>query len=469
MGYLGSQSRSQLKKENGHHKIVLFPFPLQGHINSMLQLASILHSQGFNICIVHTQYNSPNPRNFPHFTFNSFPDGLLETEYVSESDLLAFIARLNISCTVPFRDCLQKVLCDDSEDPVACLITDGVWYFSQVVADELKIPRIVLRSTSISSISAFSALSALSEKGCLPIKDSELDKAVPEVPPLKMKDLPVVHTKNPEDLQQILANMGRETRASSGLICNSSEELEGTKLAKARQAIPIPIFVIGPFHKYFIASSSSLLAQDMSSISWLNKQKPKSVIYVSLGSIASINAAKFLEIALGLVNSEQPFLWVVRPGSICGLHWLEHLPSSFLEMLNGRGHIVKWAPQQEVLAHQAIGGFWTHCGWNSTMESICEGVPMICMPSFGDQKVNARYVSDFWRVGLHLEDKLERGEIERTIRRLMADPAGEAIRDRAVSLKDKVDQCFKEGGSSYRSLYSLTGYLSSLSDSAFRG
>ncbi|KAL3718858.1 hypothetical protein ACJRO7_003894 [Eucalyptus globulus] len=462
MGYLGSQSHSQLKKETSHRKIVLFPFPLQGHINSMLQLASILHSQGFKISIVHNQYNSPNPRNFPLFTFDSFPDGLLETEYPSESDLLAFIVRLNVSCVVPFRECLRKVLCDDSEDHVACLITDNVWYFTQAVADELKIPRIVLRCTSISSISAFSALSSLREKSCLPTKDSELDKAVPEVPPLKMKDLPVILSKNPEDLQQILANMGRETGAASGLICNSSEELEGTKLAQAQQAIPIPIFVIGPFHKYFPASGSSLLAQDMSSVSWLNKQRPKSVIYVSLGSIASIDEAKFLEIAWGLANSEQPFLWVIRPGSICGSDWLEPLPSTFLEMSNGRGHIVKWAPQQEVLAHQAIGGFWTHCGWNSTLESICEGVPMICMPSFGDQKVNARYVSDFWRVGLHLEDKLERSEIERAIRRLMADPEGEAIRDRAVSLKDKVDQCFKEGGSSYRSLDSFTGYLSSL-------
>ncbi|KAI6669325.1 hypothetical protein NL676_004210 [Syzygium grande] len=248
MGYLGIQPHSQPQKENGHYKIVLFPFPLQGHISSVLQLASILHSQGFNISIVLTQYNSPNPHNFPHFTFNSFPDGLLETEYVSESELLAFIGRLNTGCAVLFWDCLQKVLCDGSEDRVACLITDAVWYFSQAVADELRIPRIVLRCTSISSISAFSALSALREKGCLPIKvsllDSELDKAVPEVPPLKMKDLPVVNTKNPEDLQQILANMGRETRASSGLIRNSSEELEGTKLAEVRQAIPIPIFVI---------------------------------------------------------------------------------------------------------------------------------------------------------------------------------------------------------------------------------
>ncbi|KAI3427703.1 uncharacterized protein J3R85_009274 [Psidium guajava] len=448
--------------------VVLFPFPLQGHINPMLQLASILHSQGFKISIVHTQHNSPNPHDFPHFTFNSFPDGLLETEYTSESNLLSFIMRLNVGCIVPFQDCLQKVLRDDLEGRVACLITDAVWYFSQAVADELKIPRIVLRCTSISSISAFSALSALTEMGCLPIKDSELDKAIPEVPPLKMKDLPVVPAKNPEDLQQILENMARDTKASSGLICNSSEELEGTKLTEAQQAIPIPFFVIGPFHKYFPASSSSLLVQDMSSISWLNKQKPKSVIYVSMGSIASIDETKFLEIAWGLANSEQPFLWVVRPRSICGSDWLEHLPSALLGMLYGRGHIVKWAPQQEVLAHQAIGGFWTHCGWNSTLESICEGVPMICMPSFGDQKVNARYVSDFWRVGLHLEDKLERGEIERAIRRLMADPEGEAIRDKAVDLKDKVGQCFKEGGSSYEALDSLTGYLSALLDSAFR-
>ncbi|KAF8008938.1 hypothetical protein BT93_J0053 [Corymbia citriodora subsp. variegata] len=462
MGYLGSQSHSQLKKEIGHRKVVLFPFPLQGHTNSMLQLASILHSQGFEISIVHTQYNSPNPRNFPHFTFNSFPDGLVETEHPSESDLLAFIMRLNFSCVVPFRECLQKVLCDDSEDHITCLITDNVWYFSQAVADEFKIPRIVLRCTSISSISAFSAFSSLREKGFLPMKDSELDEAVLEVPPLKMKDLPVVHTKSPGDLPQILVHLDRETRASSGLICNSSEELEGTKLAESRKAIPIPIFVIGPFHKYCPASASSLLVQDMSSISWLNKQRPKSVIYVSLGSIASIDKAKFLEIAWGLANSGQPFLWVVRPGSICGSDWLEHLPKAFLEMLDGRGHIVKWAPQQEVLAHPAIGGFWTHCGWNSTLESICEGVPMICMPSFGDQKVNARYVSDFWRVGLHLEDKLERGEIERAIRRLMVDPEGKAIRDRAVSLKDKVDQCFKEGGSSYSYLDSFTGYLSSL-------
>ena len=102
---------------------------------------------------------------------------------------------------------------------------------------------------------------------------------------------------------------------------------------------------------------------------------------------------------MGLANSNQPFLWVVRPGLVRGYEWLEPLPDGFLEMVCGRGHLVKWAPQQEVLAHPAIGGFWTHNGWNSTLEAVSEGVPMICLPYFGDQRVNARYVSQVWELG----------------------------------------------------------------------
>ncbi|GLT31408.1 hypothetical protein SLA2020_061470 [Shorea laevis] len=90
-----------------------------------------------------------------------------------------------------------------------------------------------------------------------------------------------------------------------------------------------------------------------------------------------------------------------------------------------------WAPQQEVLAHPAIGAFWTHNGWNSTLESICEGVPMICMPFFMDQRVNARYVTEVWGVGVQLE-KRERGMIERTIKGVMMEEEGEKIGGRAL-------------------------------------
>ncbi|KAF2318992.1 hypothetical protein GH714_012264 [Hevea brasiliensis] len=296
----------------------------------------------------------------------------------------------------------------------------------------------------------------------LNLKDSQLEEPVPELPPLKVKDLPGVKTRDVEDFYHLLAELVNETKASSGLIWNSFEDLEQVELSALCKDFPIPIFTIGPFHKYFPATSSSLLTQDKSCISWLDKKAPNSVLYVSFGSIAEINEAEFLEIAWGLANSNQPFLWVVRPGLVLGSEWIEPLPHGFLEKLGGRGCIVKWAPQQEVLAHPAIGGFWTHNGWNSTLEGICEGVPMICHPIFGDQRVNARYVADIWRIGLHLEYKLERGVIERAIKRLLVEAEGQEMRKRIMTLKEKVEHCLKQGGSSYESLERLTSYILSL-------
>lgn len=291
--------------------------------------------------------------------------------------------------------------------------------------------------------------------------ESRLEEAVEELPPYRVKDLPLFKTCNVDALYQVIEGMIRETKASSGLILNSFEQLEQFSMSKLRGDFPIPIFPIGPFHSHFPASSSSLMSQDQTSISWLHTKPPKSVIYVSFGSIAAIEINEFLEIAWGLANSSHPFLWVVRPGLIHGSEWIELLPSEFLERVDGRGHIVKWAPQQQVLAHPAVGAFWTHSGWNSTLESICEGVPMICMPCFGDQMVNARHVSHVWKVGVQLENGLKRTNIENAIRTLMEEEEGKQIKERMLALKEKANLCLKPGGSSYESLRSLTSYISS--------
>lgn len=164
---------------------------------------------------------------------------------------------------------------------------------------------------------------------------------------------------------------------------------------------------------------------------------------------------ELLEMAWGLANSKQPFLWVIRPGSVDDQEWNKLLPEGFMEAVEGNGYIVKWAPQKEVLAHGAVGGFWSHCGWNSTLESISEGVPMICKPMFGDQRVNARYVSHEWKIGIQLQNMFERGEIQRAIKRLMVDKEGEEMRQRAKDLKEMVADCIREGGSSYNSLNQL--------------
>ncbi|XP_043724474.1 UDP-glycosyltransferase 76B1-like isoform X1 [Telopea speciosissima] len=447
--------------------LVLFPCPLQGHINPMLQLASILHSKGFSIIIVHTRFNSPNSSNYPHFNFIPIPDGISDIQ-ASFSDVLALLSHLNVNCAVPLRDCLVRLLSDHDnsistskeKEPISCLISDAIMHFTQGVADGLKLPRLVLRTSSVESFLAFAAFPVLRQKNYLPISDSELETPVTELPPLKVKDLPVIKTHDLKTLYQLVGSMVDQVKASSGLILNTFDHLEQSSLSALTQEFPIPVFTIGPFHKLFPASSSSLLTQDQSCIAWLDTQPPKSVIYVSFGSLASMDEAEFMEMAWGLANSKCPFLWVVRSGLVHDSDRVEPLwPDGFLEMISGKGCIVKWAPQQDVLAHPAVGGFWTHNGWNSTLESICEGVPMLCHPNFGDQMVNARYVSHVWRVGLHLENRLERKEIERNIRRLMVEKEGEDMRERVASLKEKAEASVKKGGSSYESLEELIAQI----------
>ncbi|KAJ7980791.1 UDP-glycosyltransferase [Quillaja saponaria] len=199
-------------------------------------------------------------------------------------------------------------------------------------------------------------------------------------------------------VKQISKTVG--VKSSVGVIYNTVLDcLERSSLAQLHQLYKVPIFSIGPLHKIAhqlesynsTSSSTSILEEDHSCLEWLKNQMFESVIYVSLGSIACWDEKELTEMAWGLANSGQPFLWVIRPsGTVNFSDWIYSLPEEFKEAVGDRGRIVKWAPQKEVLAQKAVGGFWSHCGWNSTLESLSEGVPMICQPSFGDQRVNAR-------------------------------------------------------------------------------
>ncbi|XAR66225.1 Cytokinin 7-beta-glucosyltransferase [Bertholletia excelsa] len=451
-----------MKQQSKRRRLILFPLPLQGHINPMFQLATILHSRGFCITVIHTAFNSLKPSDHPEFTFRPISDGLSEAE-ASTTDLISLLDLINTKCADPFRKCLAHLLSEASEEePIACLISDAILHFTGAVARGLNLPRVVLRTGGVSSFVAFAAFPLLLQKSYLPVQESRLEEPVPELPPLRVKDLPVINTGNPEILYKIVADMVRETKASSGVIFNSFEELEHQALTTLQKDFQIPIFPIGPFHKHFPAYSSDLSPNDQKScISWLDKQAAKSVVYMSFGSIAVVDKAAFLEVAWGLANSGQPFLWVVRPGSVNESEWLDPLPNGFFEMVQRRGKIVKWAPQQQVLAHPAVGAFWTHNGWNSTLESVSEGVPMICTPCFTDQLVNARFVSRVWKIGLHLESGLERRKIERMIRRVLVGKEGEELKERATQLKEKVNQCVKIGGSSHGALESLISSISS--------
>ncbi|CAK9135691.1 unnamed protein product, partial [Ilex paraguariensis] len=151
-----------------------------------------------------------------------------------------------------------------------------------------------------------------------------------------------------------------------------------------------------------------LWEEDKSCLAWLDAQPLNSVIFVSIGSLAVMTKDQLLEFWYGLFDSGKLFLWVRRPGSIAGDCTESMIPVEPLEGTRKRGCIVGWAPREEVLANPAIGGFLTHSGWNSTLESIVAGVPMIRWPYFVDQQVNSRFVGEVWKLGLDMKDTCDK-------------------------------------------------------------
>jgi UDP:flavonoid glycosyltransferase YjiC (YdhE family) len=290
--------------------------------------------------------------------------------------------------------------------------------------------------------------------------ESQLDMPLDDHQPLRLRDMVFSATTPHETMSTCLQRIVESAKNSSGLIINTFNDLEDASLRKITDGTGIPVYAIGPLHKISGGAQSSLLAQDRTCLDWLDKQEAASVLYVSFGSLASMNEEELVETAWGLANSGMPFLWVIRPNLVQCSEKVG-LPDGFQELTRGRGMVVSWAPQQEVLGHHAVGGFWTHNGWNSTLESICEGVPMICRPHFADQMINARYVQEVWKIGFELVGKLERGKIESGVRKLLGQEEGEEMRRRASDIKNKAYWCIKEGGTSLTQIDMLVNRIMS--------
>jgi hypothetical protein len=277
----------------------------------------------------------------------------------------------------------------------------------------------------------------------------QLDEPVPGLEPLRVRDLIRVDGCDTDELCGFVTAVADAVRASvSGVVFNTFEAIEAPELAKIRRELSLPAFAVGPLHLLIqtppAAAEQSLHAPDRSCLAWLDAARPpRSVLYVSLGSLACVDRGVFEEMAWGLAGSGVPFLWVVRPGMVTGgsgsggKEASLPLPDGFEEEVRGRGKIVTWAPQREVLAHQAIGAFWTHCGWNSILESVCEGVPMLVQPCFADQMVNARYVTHEWGVGMEVGDVIGREKVAKAVRRVMVGEDGAQMREMAHCLQVK--------------------------------
>jgi hydroquinone glucosyltransferase len=257
---------------------------------------------------------------------------------------------------------------------------------------------------------------------------------IPGCIPIRGQDLPPTFFQDRSSIayETILRQTKRFPLADGVLINSFSEMEEGTARAlmeKQHNNIKNTqlVYLVGPI----IQTGSNQLNESLC-VKWLENQTPNSVLYVSFGSRGSLSQEQINELALGLELSGQKFLWVLREPSNfenLGDHSakndpLKYLPNGFLERTKEQGLVVSfWAPQTRILGHISTGGFLTHCGWNSTLESILLGVPMITWPLFGEQRLNAILLVEGLKVGLKVifneSGIAEREEIAKVVRDLM--------------------------------------------------
>ncbi|PRQ52310.1 putative 7-deoxyloganetin glucosyltransferase [Rosa chinensis] len=161
----------------------------------------------------------------------------------------------------------------------------------------------------------------------------------------------------------------------------------------------------------------NLWKEETECLEWLDSKEHNSVVYVSFGSIAVMSPQHLVEFGWGLANIKVPFFLVIRPDLVVGESAI--LPPEFVAETKERGLIASWCPQEQVRNHPSVGGFLTHSGWNSTVESLCAGVPMLCWPFFSDQLTNCWYACNEWGIGMEISNDVKRGEVEKLVRELM--------------------------------------------------
>ncbi|KAL6875559.1 hypothetical protein ACP4OV_013072 [Aristida adscensionis] len=261
-----------------------------------------------------------------------------------------------------------------------------------------------------------------------------------------------------------MVHHGRRYRDADAILVNTFAAVEPEPARLLRQPEPARpvVYPIGPL----IQTDAGASAPRAACLEWLDGQPAKSVIFVSFGSGGSLPAEQMRELALGLELSGQRFLWVVRSPSDEGAlndNYYDaeskkdpfvYLPEGFLERTKDVGLVVpSWAPQIKVLSHEATGGFLTHCGWNSVLESLAHGVPMVAWPLFAEQRQNAVMLSEGVGAAIRAPPTKGREKIAAVVRELMAgEGQGAAVRAKVAELQKAAADGLREGGAAAAAL-----------------
>lgn len=446
------------EKGYGAHVLAL-PYPSQGHISPMIQFCKRLVSKGLKATLVITNFISnsihPNSDSVIGIGIDTISDGYDQGGFAQAESIQAYLDTLRDAGSTTLAELIDKY--KNTAHPIDCVIYDAFlpWALDITKRHGLVGAAFFTQPCSVNYVYYHVY------HGLLTVPISSLPVSIPGLPLLQLEDLPsfiYVHGSYPAYFELVL-NQFLDVEKADYIFVNTFYKLEDEVVDTMSKISPlvtigptIPSFYLDNRLEYDRDYGLNLFDLDSSSCTnWLSAKPEGSVIYVSFGSMANLAQEQMEELAWGLKENNNYFLWVIRTSKE-----EKKLPKEFIEESGEKGLLVRWSPQLEVLSSKAVGCFFSHCGWNSTIEALSLGVPMVVMPQWTDQTMNAKLVQDVWKVGIRVkvDEKglVERDEIKSCLSEIMEKEGGKEMKLNAIKWRDLAKEAVSEGGTSDKNM-----------------
>nr|WIF29794.1 UGT7 [Chrysanthemum indicum] len=461
--------------------VVLYPSPGIGHLVSMVEIGKLIqtHHPSLSVIILiipatfetgaTDKYIATVSATNPSLSFHHLPAITLPPGFSTAFIDLAFgIPEL-------YNPIVHDTLVSISEkSTIKGVILDFFSNAAFQVAKCLKLPTYYLYTSGASGLCALLYFETIHKTTSKNIKDLDIYFDIPGVPPVHASDIPPVCFVRESNSYKNFVNTSINMAKSSGVIVNSFVGLEERAVGTIRDGKCVPdgptppVYPIGPL----IASGNNVDLNENECLKWLNSQPSKSVVFLCFGSMGVFKKEQLKEIAIGLEKSGQRFLWVVREPPSDYVNKSPHsggkdfsldavLPEGFMARTSDKGLVVKnWAPQPAILNHDSVGGFVSHCGWNSSLEAVVAGVPMVAWPLYAEQKMNRVFLVEEIKVALRLEMSTDGSvtaeALEKTVTKLMEGEEGKVLRERVIEMSRRAKATVEDGGSSRIEFLKLT-------------
>ncbi|KAK7363674.1 hypothetical protein VNO77_05824 [Canavalia gladiata] len=465
-------------------KLYFIHYLAAGHMIPLCDIATLFASRGQHVTIITTPSNAEIlQKSIPSHSllrlhrvpFPSqevgLPDGIENLSSVTDLENLSKVFQATGMLQPPIQQFVEQ-------HPPDCIVADFLFPWVDDLANKLGIPRLAFNGFSLFTICAMESAKAHSFDSSAPFR-------IPSLPhPITINATP------PKEMILFLQSMLETELKSYGLIINNFAELDGEEYIehyekttghKAWHLGPASLIRRSAQEKAERGQKSVVSVHEC--LSWLDSKRDNSVLYICFGSLCHFPDEQLYEMACGIEASGHEFVWVVPEKKGKEEENEEEkekwLPKGFEERNKEKGMIIRgWAPQLLILNHRALGVFLTHCGWNSTVEAVSVGVPMITWPVHGEQFYNEKLITEVRGIGVEVgaaewgsigfgerEKLVGRDSIEKAVNRLM-DGGDEAleIRRRAQEFGKKARDAVQEGGSSHNNLTVLIHHLMRLRD-----